>query len=187
MYRDAGCSVVDYVLCMPEMMPNFTQFSISDPSIESDHCKIEFSIKTENRNAELNINSENEPRNLPQIDHTFIWDENKRLFFINNLESEEITHELHNLTSNIDTITQSSEIDNNLEAFCNLLNKTCSPFKKKTSKTEINQQKHRIVGMTVNVNKNRQIFTKPSIITDLIIVTKTGKIWYKSGHNTNHS
>jgi len=128
--KDAGCSVVDYVLCMPEMMPNFTQFSISDPSIESDHCKIEFSIKTENRNAELNINSENEPRNLPQIDHTFIWDENKRLFFINNLESEEITHELHNLTSNIDTITQSSEIDNNLEAFYNLLNKTCSPFKK---------------------------------------------------------
>ena len=43
---ESGCSVVDYILCRPDLMKYFNSFSVEEPNICScsDHCEIKFSF-----------------------------------------------------------------------------------------------------------------------------------------------
>ena len=51
--KNAGCSLVDYVKCKPELMRFFTRFVVQEPNIMSGHCAISFSIVCNKANINL--------------------------------------------------------------------------------------------------------------------------------------
>ena len=81
---DNGCSVIDYVLCRPELMYFVNSFVVLEPNIFSDHCAINFSfgkLKHIDDVADDDISQ--------HIEYTYTWNVDEKEEFIQSLCGEE--------------------------------------------------------------------------------------------------
>ena len=127
--KGAGCSLVDYVLCMPDMLPYFNTCLISDPCISSDHCHIQFSLynNTQRTSVTEDIDTANTHTHTP-VDYTYTWDERKTQQYLDSLHTDQITEAFTNLSHDIESIHSPTQINDNLHTFSNLLHDVCDPL-----------------------------------------------------------
>jgi len=79
--KSTGSSVVDYLLCKPELISRLTSFDILEQNILSDHCALTFSIDVfiNNKNT---IEARDATRTQRKMDYVYRWDNNKLDSFI---------------------------------------------------------------------------------------------------------
>ncbi|KAL4233737.1 hypothetical protein ACF0H5_008417 [Mactra antiquata] len=131
--KESGCSVVDYVLCKPNLLPFFESFYIHDPNIISDHCAISFSLKCVSSICNVGIE---QPKNHERLNYTYRWDSSKHDEFIQNISDNDFQSCLNNLSMTIENESTSESIEHNLNGFYQLLEKACDPlFKRNTNTT----------------------------------------------------
>ena len=128
-----GCSVVDYVLCKPDLMIFFTGFSVEEPNISSDHCEIRFCIGPSNSRTQ-----EENADDFEHIEFTYKWDSSAKEQFIQTLNSNAIQDRLHDITEGLNFVGNESDIDSNLNCFYRIIDNVCSPtFKKKIKNSKL--------------------------------------------------
>lgn len=125
--KHAGSSTVDYVLCKCEIMKLFKSFEIEDPNILSDHCIINFSIKTEI--SELNdIRPETPNENHERIEFAYKWNDDMKHAFLESLSHESNQLIFNHLRNELESVSNPEEIDICLTNFNNAFNGVCDPF-----------------------------------------------------------
>lgn len=126
--KAAGSSLVDYVLCMSDLFPFFSRFVVSEPSILSDHCHIQFTIQTNtHHNTEPHNNTDGNNEHTP-IDFIYKWSDDKKQQYLENLQSDCIRASFENIIEHIQRSTTENDIDENLRAFSNTLHDACEPL-----------------------------------------------------------
>ena len=122
-----GCSVVDYVLCKPDLMNLFTVFSVSEPNICSDHCEIRFTLGSSKGQTQ-----EACAEDFDHIEYSYKWDTSAKEGFIQTLKSDLIQDRLNGITNELNFVENESDIDLNLNCFYCIIDDVCTPvFKNK--------------------------------------------------------
>ena len=123
---------MDYCIVNPGIFQNFTSFYVHDPNILSDHCLIEFSLKSKTVpvciNEGINENFKlNDEENVNDMFY-FKWDNAKKEDYKLNLESEQFVDSLSELTSNVCNIDNCSNVDASLSSFISSIENICKPL-----------------------------------------------------------
>ena len=140
--KAAGCSTVDYVLCKTDFMKYFTHFVVLEPNILSDHCALSFAI-----NGFKQTVYRDKPDNLkPQVtEYKYVWDAEKNVLYNNALNEFDNLTQLHMLTIDAESVSNCSEVDDNINNFYNYMTNIVDPLFKKNIKRNNSR---------LNTNKN---------------------------------
>ena len=131
--KENGCSGVDYVLCKPDLMIFYTDFSVEEPNISSDHCEIRFCIGPSNSQTQ-----EENADDFEHIEFTYKWDSSAKEQFIQTLNLNAVQDRLHDITEGLNFVGNESDIDSNLNCFYRIIDDVCSPtFKKKIKNSKL--------------------------------------------------
>lgn len=152
-----GCSLVDYCIVNPDIFNFFTSFDVHEPNILSDHCLVEFSLKSKtfiNNDANLNFCDEEIVEDM----YYFKWDNDKKEDYKLNLQSQQFTDSLLQLTSNMCDINTPSEIDTSLSSFITNIEDICNPLFKKIVLDIMLTQREIILLQTKNVKTSASLF-----------------------------
>ena len=125
--KENGCSVVDYVLCRPDMIPYFNTFLVGDPNICTDHCAISFSLGNLNVKVDELANDSCE-----FVEYTYKWDNDKKDMYINTLSSDIVKDKLTSVTVDLQFVQCPDDIDTNLDSFYSIIDGVCGPIFRKT-------------------------------------------------------
>ena len=125
--NSAGSSVIDYVLCRPDMLENITHFRVNDPNILSDHCLIEFTatFHTENdvnicqrEEENLDLSGQNSRTKIDDdIKFKYTWDSEKKESYLEQLDTSECKRKLIDLVDALNGCTNKTTLDGCLENF----------------------------------------------------------------------
>ena len=121
-----GCSVVDYVLCRPELMHFFNSFVVLEPNILSVHCAINFSF-----GKLKHIDDVADDDTSQHIEYTYKWNADGKEEFIQSLRSDVIQDRLNSIANDLQFIESQTDIDSNLSTFYEIIDDACSPTLKK--------------------------------------------------------
>ena len=121
-----GKSVVDYVLCKPEIFRIFSSFIVEEPNILSDHCMIKFSFSCYNIGNVIELDQEVNSQKF-----TYKWDETKKLQYIEQLNQTSTIEKINNLTNELDSVVNDEDLDDNLKVFYKIVDNVCGPLFKK--------------------------------------------------------
>ena len=142
------CSVVNYVLCRPDLMKYLNSFSVEEPNICSDHCEIKFSFGRSKCNDKEAYDDA-----FQHTEYTYKWDMDGKEGFIQTLRSDVIQDRLNRITNELQIVESQTDIDSNLSCFYGIIDDVCSPaFKKK-----LNNKKSNLYN-THTHSKNQQWF-----------------------------
>ena len=122
-----GRSVVDYVIMSQTLIQNITKFYVDGPNILSDHCAINFSLRTSLQDSNIADRQIKAGRN---INKKYVWDSEKSEEYTFNIESNvaafvDLQHQVNEAISGEDK-------DRNLTGFVNLMGTVCDPLFAKT-------------------------------------------------------
>jgi hypothetical protein len=130
--KSAGSSVVDYVLCKPELFSFFSKFQVLDPNIWSDHCMINFTLGTIGcHQKEISETS----KSYEQLEYVYKWDKDKQITYENVLNSETYFNDFQHLIGSLSNMQDKTQIDENLQTFYLVIDEVCSPLFRKNVKS----------------------------------------------------
>ena len=104
----------------------FTDFSVAEPNISSDHCEVRFCLGPSNCQTQ-----EENTDNFEKLEFTYKWDTSAKEQFIQTLKSEAVQDRLLNITEELNFVGNESDIDSNLNCFYCIIDDVCSPTCKK--------------------------------------------------------
>ena len=119
-----GRSVVDYVLCKPELFGIISDFVVDEPNIISDHCMIHFSIAVREG---LKVSCNNKQCYSRQ-NVTYKWVESKRLEYIEKLGQPHIYDKLMYVTENLSNVDNDDKLNSNINKFYEIIEDVCDPL-----------------------------------------------------------
>ena len=123
-------SVVDYVLCKPNLIPHFSSFSVHDPNILSDHCELSFSLSTK-----VNINDQNDPAERDfesrNVEFIYKWNDEKLESFKISLTDDLFASKLDTLTNELQNVMDTENLEENLSTFYEEIGNICDPLFKR--------------------------------------------------------
>jgi hypothetical protein len=122
--KSMGSSVVDYVLCRPVFFDYFTNFSVEEPNILSDHSAILFELGTN----DFNSDTQEEREITHEIKNKFVWDSNKVDNYKQALQDEDFLCELDILSNSLSHLSKDIDIDDNLSNFYSIFESICNPI-----------------------------------------------------------
>ena len=133
-----GSSVVDYILCRPDLMKFFTAFAVHEPNISSDHCELRFTIGSSKTRTD-----EACAKDFGHLEYTYKWDTNEKERFIQDMKSDVIQDRLKGITDELYFAENESDIDLNLNNFYGIIDDVCTPvFKKRLKNNTSHTQTH---------------------------------------------
>jgi hypothetical protein len=137
-----GSSVVDYVLCKKDLMQLFNRFYIDIPNILSDHCAVNFSLRSavDNR-CTSNDNNISQKSESEKIEFIYKWNPDLKTEFISKLNERDFQHKCQELTNELLIIDNNENINQNLSEFNIVFNNICQPLFRKN--TEVNNKKNK--------------------------------------------
>ena len=121
-----GKSVIDYVLCKPDMFKWFCEFKIHDVCEWSDHCKLSLAVKTK---CVPKANCK------PGVIHKFRWDNDKKDEFVNCLG--DIVPDIENVIQSLTDNLTEEKVDESLQTITNLMHGIAEPLFGKKCKTNV--------------------------------------------------
>ena len=123
-----GSSVIDYVLCRPDLFDNVSHFCVHDPNILSDHCLIEFTVSfnssienvskmcVEEETVDL-IGQESSTQTNDTITCKYVWDSEKKESYLEKLDTSECKRKMIDLVDSLNDCTNGTNLDCCLESF----------------------------------------------------------------------
>ena len=114
-----GSSVIDMVLTKYALFDLFNYFEVHDPNNLSGQCVVDICISSCIDNIE-NCDK-NVTHNTTSIPYMYKWDNIKKDLYVNALSADEISHQLDMLSQTIDVAESTSDINDSLHSFCNVL------------------------------------------------------------------
>ena len=127
--KSAGSSVVDYVLCKPDLMECFAKFNVCEPNILSDHCAISFSIH--NHMPIEQAERQNYDHISNKKSSKYVWNPDKDREYLDALKSEENTRILNTLIEQIEHISSEDTINENINGFYEFMSNITNPLFKR--------------------------------------------------------
>lgn len=125
-----GSSLVDYVLTNEELFTLFPHFQVEEPNLLSDHCLIQFELKTDAIKTGGQYES-GKSTQTTKLQSKVVWDIDQKDQYINSLSSEDIYSRLNDVTRSVESCINSNEIDNAVSSLINVLDGVISPLFKK--------------------------------------------------------
>ena len=105
-----GSSVVDYMVCSPELFQFIEKFKVGDPNIISDHCEIGLSFTFYTDPADkANVPVQNNV--FEKLPYQYRWNNDYKVDFIEKLNSQDSKNKANVLSENILTSTSNVDID----------------------------------------------------------------------------
>ena len=138
--KNAGCSLVDYVLCKPELMRCFTRFVVQEPNVMSDHCAISFSIGC--NTANMNLENVQKKCNYSRNEYKYVWDENRATTYTHALNLDDNIEKLHELKTNMERSTSENDIESNIDEFYSYMCNIVDPMFKKQKRPKCEGSTH---------------------------------------------
>ena len=106
-----GRSVVDYVMCKPDMFFLVNSFTVDEPNILSDHCTVSFWLNT---SVDCRETASGEGRDLQFI---YRWDDNKKQEYLDALNSQSTLEGISGIKNQLNDVTSENELNENVNAF----------------------------------------------------------------------
>ena len=94
----------------------FTDFSVEEPNISSDHCEIRFCIGPSNSQTQ-----EENTDDFEHIEFTYKWDSSAKEHFMQTFNSNAVHDRLHDITEGLNFVGNESDIDSNLNCFYRII------------------------------------------------------------------
>ena len=130
-HQPGGSSTVDYAIVSEDMKKYVQSFEVLDPDTGSDHCPIKLQITCPHN---LSTMGGDDTETIPP---PFKWNEETKLFFTKQMNSETICKKINDLSESID---ETDDVDSHVDKL-NEIFRTSLEFKKCRKKTK-NKKKH---------------------------------------------
>ena len=119
-----GSSVIDLVIAEKELFPIFKSFKVHEPNILSDHCIVEFSLKS----VIDEENGQNTFRDTEYVQKIYKWNADHKEQYIDKLSGTNL-QECVSLLEHIDNRSlNKTNIDNSLKTFGEKMEDICDPL-----------------------------------------------------------
>lgn len=106
-----GSSLINYVIVSEELLKAFSSFCVCDPNILSDHCVLNFALDI-NNGLDTAISEQNAEA-MP-VKSKYVWNSN----MCENYDSSgNVTEELDNIFSSVDSGSSDAEVENSINSF----------------------------------------------------------------------
>ena len=102
-----GSSVIDYVITNQEFFKYFSKFSVDDPNILSDHCRLNFELNFSIIADDIRESHCETQKNESQFcNGKYVWNDEKANTFLNDLQSESVIQKISNISDTLSKQTQ---------------------------------------------------------------------------------